>query len=92
MAPKYNAHWARSINGGYAQGAQVEISFEKEKNLGKGTGTEPKPTVKKQRIVEPAKMVKTSYIETLEEVNSFIKTLREELEEAIAKDERIKIR
>jgi hypothetical protein len=68
------------------------VKKEAGKNLGKGTGTEPKPTIKKQRIVEPAKMVKTPYIETLEEVNGFIKTLREELEEAIANDERIKIR
>jgi hypothetical protein len=68
------------------------VKKEAEKNLGKGTGAGPKPTVKKQRIVEPAKMVKTPYIETLEEVNGFIKTLREELEEAISNDERVKIR
>lgn len=68
------------------------VKKEAEKNLGKGTGTEPKLTVKKQRIVEPAKLVKTSYIETLEEVNGFINTLRKELEDAIANDERIKIR
>jgi hypothetical protein len=68
------------------------VKKEAEKNLEKGTGIESKPTVKKQRIVEPAKMVKTSYIETLEEVNGFIKILREELEDAISNDERIKIR
>jgi hypothetical protein len=68
------------------------VKKEAEKTLGKGTGAGPKPTIKKQRIVEPAKMVKTPYIETLEEVNGFIKTLREELEEAISNDERVKIR
>ena len=31
------------------------VKKEAEKSLGKGTGTEPKPTVKKQRIIEPAK-------------------------------------
>ena len=54
--------------------------------------THPQPTVKPRRIVEPAKLVKASYLETKEEVESFMDTLRQELETALANNERIQIR
>jgi hypothetical protein len=54
----------------------------------KGNG----PVVKKQRIIEPAKLAKAAYIETLDEVNAFLDTLRRELEQAIEQNERIQIR
>lgn len=54
----------------------------------KGNG----PAIKKQRIIEPAKLAKTAYIETLDEVNTFLDTLRQELEHAIEQNERIQIR
>ena len=54
--------------------------------------TNPQPTVKPRRIVEPAKLVKASYLETKEEVESFMDTLRQELETALANNERIQIR
>ena len=59
----------------------------------KGTGPEPpQPVFKKQRVVEPAKMIPTPYLETEEDVNRFLETLRRELEQAIQKNERIQIR
>ena len=54
----------------------------------KGNG----PVVKKQRIIEPAKLAKATYIETLDEVNAFLDTLRQELEHAIENNERVQIR
>jgi hypothetical protein len=51
-----------------------------------------KPVLKKQRIVEPAKLMKTAYLETNEDVQLFIDELREKLEEAIANNERVQIR
>ena len=48
--------------------------------------------VKKQRIVRPAALVKTTYLETPDDVDGFLDALRQELEQAIAKGERIQIR
>ena len=42
----------------------------------------PPPVVKKQRIVKPADFVKTTYLETPEDVNGFLDALRQELEKA----------
>jgi len=36
--------------------------------------------------------MKTTYLETTEDVNGFLNALRQELEKAIANDERIQIR
>ena len=52
----------------------------------------PLPVVKKQRIVKPADIVKTTYLETADDVNGFLDALRQELEKAIANNERIQIR
>ena len=52
----------------------------------------PKPALKKQRVVEPAKLTKAAYLETKEDVQSFIETLRQELDAAIENNERIQIR
>ncbi len=58
-----------------------------------GTGpNEPPPLVKKQRIVKPSEIAKATFLETAEQVNDFLDTLREELEKAIANNERIQIR
>lgn len=50
------------------------------------------PAVKKQKIIKPADMVKTTYLETSDDVNGFLDALRLELEQAIANNERIQIR
>jgi hypothetical protein len=54
---------------------------------------EPAPPVVKQRcIIKTAEMMKKPYLETKEDVEAFIKDLRQRLESAIDKNERIQIR
>ena len=50
------------------------------------------PTVKRQRIVTPADLVKTAYLETSDDVKGFLDALRQELTQAIDNNERIQIR
>jgi hypothetical protein len=52
----------------------------------------PPPVVKKLRVVKPADIVKTTYLETSGDVNGFLDALRQELEQAINNNERIQIR
>ena len=52
----------------------------------------PPPPIKKQRIIKPAALMQTTYLESSAEVNSFLDALRSELEQAIANHERIQIR
>ena len=47
---------------------------------------------KKQRVIEPAKLAAAAYLETMDEVESFLDALRQELENAIQQNERIQIR
>ena len=51
-----------------------------------------KTTVRKQRIIEPAKLVKTPYLETEEEAQQFLTTLQDALRQALKNNERIQIR
>jgi hypothetical protein len=65
----------------------------KPKDDGSGKPQSPlPPVVKKQRIVKPADIVKTTYLETSDDVNGFLDSLRKELEAAIANNERVQIR
>ncbi len=63
--------------------AQLEVFVEK---------TSEKTTVKKQRIIEPAKLVQTPYLETEKDVEQFLGTLKGELRQPIDNNERIEIR
>jgi hypothetical protein len=76
--------------------ARIEEYVRKhaEKPVAKGSGpaTSPTPVVKKQRVVKPAELVKVTYLETQDDVNAFLDTLRQELEKALANNERIQIR
>ena len=65
---------------------------KKPKDDGSGKTPPPPPVVKKQRVVKPADLVKTTYLETSDDVNGFLDALRMELEQAIANNERIQIR
>jgi len=66
---------------------------KKPKDDGTGKVTPPTPpVVKKQRVVKPADIVKTTYLETSDDVNGFLDALRQELEQAINNNERIQIR
>ena len=51
-----------------------------------------KPVVKPRRVVSPGKFVKSSYLESQADVNTFLDDLRKELTDALAKNERIEIR
>ena len=50
------------------------------------------PVVKRQRVITPARIMKTTYLETAVDVKDFLDALRQELEQALANDERIQIR
>jgi len=66
---------------------------EQPKPKGDGSGkVTPPPGVKKQRIVKPADLVKTPYLETTDDVNGFLDALRMVLAQAIAHNERVQIR
>ena len=51
-----------------------------------------KPVVKLRRVVSPVKLVKSSYLESQDDVDAFLDDLRKELTDALAKNERIEIR
>ncbi|MFN7137878.1 MAG: BREX system P-loop protein BrxC [Limisphaerales bacterium] len=53
---------------------------------------DPKPAVKPRRVIRPADLSIKGYLETAEDVNAFIETLRKEMEAAVANNERIEIR
>jgi nucleoid DNA-binding protein len=52
----------------------------------------PKPVVKKVRPIKAAALMKTTYLETREEVEEFLASFKQELDDALAKGERIQIR
>ena len=54
--------------------------------------TKPVAVVRKQRIIKPTEIMKAAYLETPDDVNNFLAALRQELENALANDERIQIR
>jgi hypothetical protein len=57
-----------------------------------GADPQVKPVLKKKRVIEPSKLVTTTYLESKADVDRFLDTLRMELEQAIAGGERIEIR
>jgi hypothetical protein len=73
--------------------AFVRKTVEVESDEGTGSDTPiPKPVVKTVRPIRPATLVKTAYLETKDDVDAFLDALKHELEDAIAKQERIQIR
>lgn len=72
--------------------SRIEESVRKATEQPKEKGAQPKPVLKKKRVVEPASLVKGPCLETKEEVDRFLDLLRQQLELAIANDERIEIR
>ena len=69
---------------------QVERYLARKAEEGKGE--QDKPVVKPRRVVSPGKFVKSSYLESQADVNTFLDDLRRELTDALAKNERIEIR
>jgi hypothetical protein len=51
----------------------------------------PKPS-KKRRVIEPIKLVTQNFLENKDDVDAFLKKLRDELESAINNNERVEIR
>lgn len=72
--------------------SRIEESVRRAIEQSKEQEVQSKPALKKKRVVEPAKLVTSSYLETQADVEAFLKTLRLELERALTKDERIEIR
>ncbi len=48
--------------------------------------------VKPRKEIKPAMLVKSPYLETKDDIDDFLDALRQELEEAYARGERIQIR
>jgi hypothetical protein len=73
-----------------------EASKSSKQVIGKnGPGKQPTATVtavKTRRIIEPAKLVSKHYLETQGDVDEFLASLKQNLEAALAKNERIEIR
>ena len=57
-----------------------------------GKTESPAPVVKARCVIKPAEIVNKTYLETPEDVEAFIKELRQRLEAAIANNQRIQIR
>ena len=69
---------------------QVEQYLARKAEEGKAE--QDKPVVKPRRVVSPGKFVKSSYLESQDDVDAFLDDLRKELADALAKNERIEIR
>ena len=72
--------------------SRIEESVRRATEQSKEKEEQPRLVLKKKRVVEPAKLVTSSYLETQADVEAFLKILRSELEQALTKDERIEIR
>lgn len=70
---------------------RIEEFFKKRFSEGAKTG-KAKPAVKSQRVVRPSELMTGTYLESKEDVEAFLAKLRQQLEEAIEKHERIQIR
>ena len=68
----------------------IEQYFARKAEEGKAD--KDKPVVKPRRIVSPAKLVTSSYLESQADVDTFLDNLRQELTDALRKNERIEIR
>ncbi len=74
-------------------GALAKIDeFLKKKHEQTKKSDEPVVVVKPRKEIRPSSMVKTTYLETQEDVEGFLDALRRELEEAVARGERVQIR
>ena len=62
------------------------------RNAEEGEAERDKPVVRTRRIISPVKLVNSTYLESQTEVDAFLDDLRQELTDALAKNERIEIR
>ncbi len=68
------------------------VEFLKKKQEEKKDDDETVVVVKPRKEIKPSTLVQSTYLETEEDINSFMQALRQRLEEAIANGERIQIR
>lgn len=68
------------------------VHQEAEKEKGQKDDPKPSPVVKKQRVIKAVDLVGRPYLETQEQVDGFIQSLKAELEKALAENCRIQIR
>lgn len=68
------------------------ISAFLKKAKASAAGSKSEVPIKPKRVVKPADMVNAIYLETSDEVSGFINRLKNELDDAIIKNERIEIR
>jgi hypothetical protein len=74
---------------------RIEDLLAEQRKAKDGESQESSPplaVVKKQRIIKPTEIMRASYLETFDDVNDFLNSLRQELEKALANNERIQIR
>lgn len=74
---------------------RIENALSEQKKPKGNESQQAMPTpvvVKKQRIIKPTDIMKAAYLETPDDVNAFLDALRQELEKALANNERIQIR
>lgn len=71
--------------------ARIQEFADKARAADGDGGTET-VTVKKRRVIRPAELAGTTYLESPEDVEAFVEKLRKALEEAVAQNERIEIR
>lgn len=67
-------------------------TYLEEEEAAATPGTEPKLTIKKPRVIKPAALVKSGYLESRTDIDEFLDALRTAMEQALASDERIEIR
>lgn len=66
--------------------------FVNQKDKGGGGGGGKPPVVKPQRVIRPAQLVTKPYLETQDDINGFLSELRQQLEQAVADNQRVQIR
>jgi len=72
--------------------SRIEAALKAKAPAQPGKTEPPAPVVKARCVIKPAEIVNKSYLETPDDVEAFIKNLRQRLEAAIARNERIQIR
>ena len=72
--------------------ALVKIDEFIQKKHEKPGSDEPKVVVKPRKEVKPSQLVKSPYLETQDDVDGFLDALRQELQSALARGERIQIK
>ena len=72
--------------------AMTQVEQYLARKAEEGKEEQDKPVVKPRRVVSPGKFVKSSYLESQDDVDAFLDDLRKELVDALAKNERIEIR